>query len=226
VISDVRPTSLVSLVKKFGLEFHEVLVFDRIYEELRIFCANHTVDEVYNTMFLDIVETVSKNVVDTIKDLGEGGIKIYHPTVPKPQIPPDIAKNYKEVKVQWTEQLVATQQQKTEKIKKETETIKAVADAERQKQVLEIDIQKEILRKEGEKTLSTLENEILKDRVKSKADVENYSKKQLAEANKNLYSKEYIQLELAKSLSQNTKFFFSGNESPLGSVLAKIMGQA
>ena len=226
VISDVKPTSLVSLVKKFGTEFHETLVFDRIYEELRIFCANHTVDEVYNTMFLDIVDAVREGVVETIKDLGEGGIKIYHLTIPKPQIPPDIAKNYKEVKVQWTEQLVATQRQKTERIKKETESIKAVADANRQKSVLEIDIQKEILRKEGEKKLSTLENDILKDRKKAAADVENYSKNKLAEANKNLYSKEYIQLEMAKSLSNNTKFFFSGDESPLGSVLARIMGQA
>ena len=157
---------------------------------------------------------------------GTPGIKVYHLTIPKPQIPPDIAKNYKEVKVQWTEQLVATQQQKTEKIKKETETIKAVADAERQKKVLEIDIQKEILRKEGEQKLSTLENQILKDRLKSKADVESYSKIKVAEANKNLYSKEYIQLEMAKALSNNTKFFFSGDQSPLGSVLAKIMGQA
>ena len=226
VITDVKPTALVRLVKKFGLEFHETLVFDRIFEELRIFCANHTVDEVYNTMFLDIVDSVTQNVVDTIETLGDGGIKVYHLTIPKPQIPPDIAKNYKEVKVQWTEQLVATQQQKTEKIKKETETIKAVADAERQKKVLEIDIQKEILRKEGEQKLSTLENQILKDRLKSKADVESYSKIKVADANKNLYSKEYIQLEMAKALSNNTKFFFSGDQSPLGSVLAKIMGQA
>jgi hypothetical protein len=176
-------------------------------------------------MFLDIVDEVTKNVIDTISTLGEGGIKIYHLTVPKPQIPPDIAHNYKEVKVQWTKQLVATQQQKTEKIKKETETIKAVLDAKREKEVLQIDIQKDILQKEGEETLSTLENTILRDREKSKADVENYSKKQLAAANANLYTKDFIRLEMAKALSQNTKFFFSGDNSPLGSVLAKIMGE-
>lgn len=28
------------------MEFKEQLVFDRIREELRIFCANHTIDEV------------------------------------------------------------------------------------------------------------------------------------------------------------------------------------
>merc|ERR1711881_439106 len=130
------------LIRRFGLDFREALIFDRISEELRIFCANHTVDEVYNTMFLDIVDTVTRGVKESINnlgdELGEGGIKIYHLTIPKPQIPPDIAKNYKEVKVQWTKQLVATQQQKTEKIKKETESLKAVADAERSKKVQEI----------------------------------------------------------------------------------------
>jgi len=115
VISDVKDTAVVALVKKYGMEFHETLVFDRIYEEIRIFCAKHTIDEVYNTKFLEIVEAVTQNVKDTIKELGEGGITIYHLTIPKPDIPPDIAANYKEVKVQWTKQLVAVQQQKNGK---------------------------------------------------------------------------------------------------------------
>ena len=46
--------------------------------------------------------------------------------IPKPDIPEDIALNYKLVKVQWTEQLVSIQKQKTERIKKETEKIKVV----------------------------------------------------------------------------------------------------
>ena len=145
--------------------------------------------------------------------------------IPKPDIPSDIARNYKAVKVQWTEQLVATQQQKTEKIKKETETMMAVLDAHRQKEVLEIDIQKDILRKEGEKKLSELENEIVKLREKNVADYENYKKIKESEANQKLYTSDYVRLELAKSLATNTKFFFSGDQSPLGAVLAKIMGQ-
>ena len=84
-------------------------------------------------MFLDIVQIVQKNVEFSIKRLGMDGIKILNLVIPKPDIPRDIAANYKAVKVQWTEQLVATQQQKTEKIKKETESIKALLDAEREK---------------------------------------------------------------------------------------------
>ena len=59
-------------------------------------------------------------------DFGEDGIEILNLVIPKPEIPLDIAQNYKQVKVQWTEQLVATQQQKTERIKKETELIKVM----------------------------------------------------------------------------------------------------
>ena len=75
-------------------------------------------------MFLDIVGHVTENVKMSIKRLGQDGIEILNLVIPKPEIPTDIARNYKQVKVQWTEQLVATQQQKTEKIKKETELIK------------------------------------------------------------------------------------------------------
>ena len=224
VISDVQIPKLVDLVKKFGLDFRKALVFDRVNEEVRTFCAKHTIDEVYNTKFLEMVQEVTKKVEASIERIGLGGIKILNLVIPKPEIPNDIAHNYKQVKVQWTEQLVATQQQKTEQIKKETESIKAVLDAERQKKVLAIDIEKEVLRKEGEKALSALENQIVFEREKSLADVENYMKKQQAEANSILYTEEFVKLEMAKQLANNTKFFFSGEQSIFGGLLSNIMG--
>ena len=48
VISDVELGKLIAIIRKFGMEFRESLVFDRIGEELRQFCAAHTVDEVRN----------------------------------------------------------------------------------------------------------------------------------------------------------------------------------
>merc|ERR1711915_773230 len=118
-------------IKNNGRDFKHALVFDRIKEELRIFCANSTIDEVYNTKFLEIVAQVKENVIDSISRLGDGGLEVLNLVVPKPDIPDDIAHNYKQVKVQWTQQLVATQAQKTETIKKETEKLRAIADAER-----------------------------------------------------------------------------------------------
>merc|ERR1719297_564443 len=146
---------LVFMWKNFGPQFKKALVFDRIKEELRIFCANSTIDEVYNTKFLAIVDKVRINVKDSIDRLGEGGINLLNLVIPKPDIPRDIAMN---CRVQWTEQLVATQQQKTEEIKKETEKLRAIADAERNKAVLEIKIQERLLEKEGEANISAINN--------------------------------------------------------------------
>lgn len=112
VLSSVDESLLLGLVKKFGLEFRRVLIYDRVSEDLRLFCANHTIDEVYNTLFLDIVENVKHNVEQSIQRLGKNGMKILNLVIPKPDIPQGIASNYNSIKVQWTQQLVAVQQQK------------------------------------------------------------------------------------------------------------------
>lgn len=102
--------------------------------------------------------------------------------------------------------------------------MKALADANRTKDVLEIELQKELLQKEAEKNMSEIQNEITKLAEENLANVNAYKKEKEAEANKLLYSQEYIALELSKSLSQNTKFYFSGESSPLGALMDKILG--
>ena len=178
----------------------------------------------YNTLFLTIVQQVLNNVRTSISRLGEDGIEILNLVVPKPEIPADIAHNYKQVKVQWTEQLVANQTQKTEQIRKKTELIKAVADAERQKAVLEIKIQEQILEKEGQKNVSTINNDIRREAEQNEADIAKYKIEKEAEANSKLFTDKFVQLNLAKSLSNNTKFYFSGDNSALGSIFQKVLG--
>ena len=46
---------------------------------------------------------------------------------------------------------------------------------------------------------------------------------QESEANDALYTDKYIKLNMARSLSNNTKFYFSGQQSELGSLLNKIL---
>ena len=55
-------------------------------------------------------------------------------------------------------------------------------------------------------------------------DIEKYKIEKEAEANKALYTPEYVQLNLAKSMSNNTKYYFSGQESALGGLMTKIFG--
>ena len=52
VLSSVEISQLIDLVKKFGSEFRRVLIYDRVSEDLRVFCANHTIDEVSITFYI------------------------------------------------------------------------------------------------------------------------------------------------------------------------------
>jgi hypothetical protein len=79
-------------------------------------------------------------------------------------------------------------------------------------------------KKEGRLYVSfPIENGIVKEREENNADVEAYHKMKAAEANTALYTQEYVSLEMAKNLVNNTKFYFSGETSPLGSLLAKLL---
>lgn len=124
--------------------------------------------------------------------------------------------------MQWTEQLVATQQQRTEQIKKETEKMRAIADAERNKAVLEIKIMERIIEKDGEKNISTIQNLIVKEKEENLADVAQYRTEKEAVANGKLYTDKYVQLNLARAMTENTKFYFSGESSQLGSILTSV----
>lgn len=223
VLSSTTKSKVVDMLRDFGADFKKVLIYDRVKEDLRIFCANKTIDDVYNEQFLDIVAQVKQDVEHQIKNLGKDGVKILNLVVPKPDIPNDIAQNYKQVKVQWTEQLVAKQRKVTEEIKKETELLKAVADAKREKEVLEIKIQEQILETEGKQKISEINNNIVKDRENNLADIAKYKKDKEAEGNRQLYSDQYVKLQMAQSLTNNTKFYFSGQDSVLGGLLTKIL---
>ena len=54
-------------------------------------------DDSFPLRFLDIVPWVRRNVEDSIERLGDGGLEILNLVIAKPNIPADIARNYKQV---------------------------------------------------------------------------------------------------------------------------------
>ena len=66
VITSVKEDKLHFMLKNFGRDFKKALIYDRIKEELRIFCAASTIDEVYNTKFLEIVDSVKVCVLSNL----------------------------------------------------------------------------------------------------------------------------------------------------------------
>ena len=70
--------------------------------------------------------------------------------------------------------------------------------------------------------ISSINNEILRLSEQNLANISKFKMLSEAEANKELYTREFIQYNTARHLANNTKYYFSGQESVLGGVLNKI----
>ena len=223
VISSVPQEHVLWLVKKFGVNFRTVLVFDRLREEVKKYAFSHDIDDVYNERFLEMSESVIAETKKKIERLAQGKIEILNLIIPKPKIPEDIAANYQRVKVEWTEKLVAEKEQEKIQVRKETEELKAIADANRLKAVKKIDIEKQILQKEAEKNISAIENERYRLEEENKANVLKYKKEKEAEGNKLVFTDEYLKIHMSQVFSNNSKLYFSGDNTPFGAIFNKLI---
>ena len=201
----------------------KVLIYDRIAQGIQDFCANNSIDEVYNSRFVDLSQSVLESLRAAMAKLSDRGLNILNLFIPKPDIPPAIAANYREVKIEWTRQLVAQQKQKTEKINKETVLQNEVMDAERKKEVARIRNEQVQRYKEHEKNISAINNTINTAKENTWTDINSYRAKSSAKDNEALLTDQYIKLQMTKGLLANTKIYFSGQDSALGSLFSNIL---
>ena len=78
------------------------------------------------------------------------------------------------------------------------------------------------MEREGNKNISAIENQIRKEKEENIANIAKYKAEKEAESNKLLYTEQYVKLSMAKAMSQNSKIYFSGQNSELGALLDKI----
>ena len=74
-----------------------ILIYDRVAQGIQDFCANNSIDEVYNSRFVELSQSVETSLNFSIGRLSNNGLVILNLFIPKPDIPPAIAANYREV---------------------------------------------------------------------------------------------------------------------------------
>ena len=130
--------------------------------------------------------------------------------------------------------LISTQHQKVVEKDAETDRKKAIIEAEKEAQVAKIQYNQKIMEKESLQRMAAIEDEMHLAREKSRSDADFYQMAKQAEANKLLLSKEYLELEKYKSLSQNAKIYYGpdipkmfafggcSNDSTLGTPTSQV----
>ena len=64
----------------------KVLIYDRIAQGIQDYCANNSIDEVYNTKFVQLSASVQQSLSNSLEKLFPGGINILNLFIPKPDI--------------------------------------------------------------------------------------------------------------------------------------------
>lgn len=109
--------------------------------------------------------------------------------------------------------MISTQHQKVVEKDAETDRKKAIIEAEKEAQVAKIQFEQKVMEKESHQRIASIEDEMHLAREKSRSDADYYQMAKKAEANKLLLSKEFLELEKYRSLSQNSKVYF-GQDIP------------
>jgi len=99
-------------------------------------------------------------------------------------------------------------QRMRETVQAEKEAEVARINAEKHATISKINLEKEIHEKEAEKKKRAIDDEIFLSHKKAMSDAEKYELMVRAEANKLLYSPEYLRFILYTSLANNTKIYF------------------
>ena len=222
VITSIIQSDVIWLMRRFGTPWRTILVFDRLKEEIRRHCFANNIDSVYNDNFTDMSTIIIEGTVNAIKRLGQGKVDILNLIIPKPEIPYDIANNYKRVKVQWTEKLVAEKIQEKELVIKKTQEMKAVADAKRALAVEKFELDKALLQKQMQKNMSLLVDETYRLTEQNKARVHKFRREQEAAGNQLVLTPPYVLLKIAESFSKNAKLYFSGEQTPMTAIFDKL----
>ena len=157
------------------------------------------------------------------------GLNVISVRVTKPKIPEAIRKNYELMESEKTKLLISTQRQRVVEKEAETERKKAVIEAEKEAHVAKIQFERMIMEKEMEQVMTIMytrwrcifvnfaiflqKNNEIEDtihlaREKAKTDAEFYRVQKQAEANKLLYTPEFIEIKKFESLTNNQKVYF------------------
>jgi regulator of protease activity HflC (stomatin/prohibitin superfamily) len=213
VVNRLREEFVYETIKNYTVNYDKVWIFDKIHHEINQFCSKHTLQEVY----IDLFHTVDDRLQQALQvslDRFAPGIEIISIRITKPKIPPNILLNYEQMEAEKTKLLVAIQAQKVVEKEAETQLKKAQIEAQTKAEVSKIKMEMEIMEKESQKKIKELEDAIYAHHEKTISDALFYQKQREAESNKLIYQSytpEYLQLELIRSIQNNTKIYFGPN---------------
>ena len=192
----LHPDSVYRTVKKYGLEYDQKLIMNKIRHQTNVICSKLDTYDIFVTKF-DQLDDMLLSFLQAEQDRLDTGITIDYVRLTKPKLPHDQAQTYEGISKQQIQQKLEDEKKKTNKLVAENARIEAEAAANRA--VIEAEGKLRVAQKEAEAHLAT---------EKAKSDAESYRKIEEAKANQYLFTKEYLDFSRHQAIAENSKVYF------------------
>ncbi|CAD5124136.1 DgyrCDS12437 [Dimorphilus gyrociliatus] len=210
VVNLLARNAVHDVVRNYTADYDKTLIYDKIHHELNQFCSVHNLHEVYIDLFDQIDENLKIALQKDLTNMAPG-LFIQSVRVTKPKIPEQIRKNYELMESEKTKLLIAVEKQKVVEREAETDRKRALIEAEKVSQVSKIQWEQKVMEKESQKKISMIEDETYRAKQKAIADAAFYTKQKEADANKIIFTREYLEVKKFEAISKNNKIYFGNN---------------
>jgi len=207
VVNRLSSTHVIDTVRKYGVDYDKIWIFDKIHHEINQFCSAHTLQEVYIDMFDSLDESLTA-LLQADCDKWDTGIEIITTRVTKPRIPKSIARDYEAMEAEKTKLLISTQHQRVIEKEAETERLRAMISAEKQAEVSKIMMEKDIAERKANQRIQSTEDRMYLAKQKALADAEFYKQQKFAEGNALKLTSEYLQYQAFTAIRDRPKLYF------------------
>lgn len=207
VVNRLRESMALETVRNYTVNYDSTWIFDKVHHEINQFCSGHTLREVY----IDLFDRLDESLATALQrdcDVWAPGIEIIAVRVTKPRIPDQIRRNFEQMEAEKTKLLIAQAASKVVEQEAETDRKRASIQARKLADVSAINMQKEITEKEALQKIAAIEDNMHVNREKAIADAEFYRAEKESEANQQLLTPEYLQLQHILAVGNNSKVFF------------------
>lgn len=207
VVNKLKEEHVYGTIKNYSIHYDKIWIYDKIHHEINQFCSSHSLHEVYIEKFHTVDDRLQAALQESC-NIWAPGIDIIAIRITKPRIPDSILRNFESMEAEKTKWFVAVETQRVAEKEAETDKKKATIEAEKKAAVSKILMEQQIMEKESMKQMRKLEDEAMLNHERTITDAEFYKIEKAADANRALFTPEFLKLETIRSIGNNTKVYF------------------
>jgi hypothetical protein len=225
VVNWLDKASVLEMVRRFGLDYDQFLIFKTVQHELNQICSRHSLQELYIDIFAELDDMLKLALQAGCELASARGLSIMAVRISKPTIPRAIQESYEKMEGEKSRLIVANLTQGVVRKEAETQSIKEEVEAGTRAKVSAIDSQEKVARQEAQRSMERIKDEAhlshekmlaegAKFATETAADSTEYAAAAEARGNKAKLTKEYLAHAHSQAMATNSKVVYFGERIP------------